>query len=95
MTETPLVPADRQKMTRANCDEICVCHFCPAIEAFRSIKFHTIAIGDNYNDTPMLGAADKGILFHPSETVKRDFPQFTVVENHGDLKTPVAAFLRE
>jgi hypothetical protein len=41
----------------------------------------------------MLGAADKGILFHPSETVKRDFPQFTVVENHGDLKTQVAAFL--
>jgi phosphoserine/homoserine phosphotransferase len=67
--------------------------FSPTIEAFRPIKLHTIAIGDSYNDTSMPGAADKGILFHPSETVKRDFPQFTVVENHGDLKTPVAAFL--
>jgi phosphoserine/homoserine phosphotransferase len=64
-----------------------------AIEAFRSIKFRTLAIGDSYNDTSMLGAADKGVLFHPSETVKRDFPQFTVVENHGDLKTQVEAFL--
>ncbi|MBT7903981.1 MAG: bifunctional phosphoserine phosphatase/homoserine phosphotransferase ThrH, partial [Porticoccaceae bacterium] len=35
-----------------------------AIVAFKSLYYRTIAAGDSYNDTTMLGEADAGILFH-------------------------------
>ncbi|MCG6870933.1 MAG: bifunctional phosphoserine phosphatase/homoserine phosphotransferase ThrH, partial [Gammaproteobacteria bacterium] len=40
-----------------------------AVLAFRDLKFRTIAAGDSYNDTSMLGAADAGILFRPPDKV--------------------------
>lgn len=62
-------------------------------EAFRRLNFRVLAVGDSYNDTSMLLAADRGILFRPSATVVRDFPQFQVVETHADLRTRVETFL--
>lgn len=47
-----------------------------SIESLRSLGFHTTAVGDSFNDISMLRAADRGILFRPSETV---------VNAHGDL----------
>jgi phosphoserine/homoserine phosphotransferase len=45
-----------------------------AVEALRSLGFRTAAVGDSYNDTTMLAAADQGILFRPPENVVHDFP---------------------
>jgi phosphoserine/homoserine phosphotransferase len=64
-----------------------------SVQAFRQIAFRTIAVGDSYNDTTMLSAADRGVLFRPSANVVRDFPQFPVVTDHGQLRTQVEAFL--
>jgi phosphoserine/homoserine phosphotransferase len=61
-----------------------------AIMALKLLNFSVIAAGDSYNDTSMLTEADAGILFRPSATVVRDFPQFPVTETYAELQ---AAFL--
>lgn len=58
-----------------------------AVEAFRGLNYETIAMGDSYNDTAMLTAADHGVLFRPPENVVKEFPQFPVIETFADLKT--------
>jgi phosphoserine/homoserine phosphotransferase len=60
------------------------------VAALRELNFRTIAAGDSYNDTAMLGEADAGILFHPPQNVIRDFPQFPVAFTYEELK---AAFV--
>lgn len=57
-----------------------------AVEAFRSINLNTIAAGDSYNDTSMLGAADAGILFCPPDNVIKEFPQFPVALDYQELR---------
>ena len=49
-----------------------------AVQSFAALGFRTAAVGDSYNDTAMLDAADCGILFRPPDNVIRDFPQFPV-----------------
>jgi phosphoserine/homoserine phosphotransferase len=56
-----------------------------SVLAFRSLNFHTIAVGDSYNDATMLGAAHAGILFRPPENVIVEFPQFTVARTYEEL----------
>jgi phosphoserine/homoserine phosphotransferase len=56
-----------------------------AVTAFRQLNFQTIATGDSYNDTAMLGAADYGILFRAPDNVAREFPQFPVVRTYDAL----------
>ena len=57
-----------------------------AVEALRSLRFSTIAVGDSYNDTAMLAEADQGILFRPPEDVAREFPQFPVTRGYDELR---------
>lgn len=61
-----------------------------SVEALRSVNFRTIATGDSYNDTTMLGAADAGILFCPPDNVVKEFPQFPVTRNYDELKAEFA-----
>jgi phosphoserine/homoserine phosphotransferase len=62
-----------------------------AVIALRGLGFQTIAAGDSYNDTRMLGEADQGVLFRPPENVIREFPQFAVTRSYEELR---AAFER-
>jgi len=62
-----------------------------AVESLRALAFRTVAAGDSYNDTTMLGAADAGILFRPPANVIADFPQFPVTTTYDELR---AAFVR-
>lgn len=64
-----------------------------AVEAFRSLGFRTAAVGDSYNDTAMLSAADQGILFRPPDNVMRDFPQFPVTRSYAELRRAIEQFL--
>ena len=57
-----------------------------AVLALRSIGFRVIAVGDSYNDTTMLGAADQGILFRPPANVIAEFPQFLVLAEYNQLR---------
>lgn len=62
-----------------------------AIEAFRGLNFRTVAAGDSYNDTAMLAAADRGILFRAPENVVREFPQFPLTTNYTELMAAIEA----
>lgn len=57
-----------------------------SVLAFKTLYYRVIAAGDSYNDTSMLGEADRGILFHAPENVIREFPQFPAVHTFEDLK---------
>ncbi|MDF1741827.1 MAG: bifunctional phosphoserine phosphatase/homoserine phosphotransferase ThrH [Verrucomicrobiales bacterium] len=61
-----------------------------AVKRFHELQFKVIATGDSYNDTTMLGEADRGILFSPPQNVIDEFPQFPVALDYTALK---AAFL--
>lgn len=58
-----------------------------AVEAFRGLNFAVIAVGDSYNDTNMLRAADVGILFRPPDNVIAEFPQFPVTRTYEELRS--------
>ena len=64
-----------------------------AVETFRSLNFRVIAMGDSYNDTSMLKAADFGILFRPPENVIKEFPQFPVFTEYEDIKKHIDQIL--
>jgi phosphoserine / homoserine phosphotransferase len=57
-----------------------------AVEALKSLDFWVIAMGDSYNDTTMLGAADAGILFRPPANIIAEFPQFPVIYEYNRLR---------
>jgi phosphoserine/homoserine phosphotransferase len=59
------------------------------VRALRALNFSTIAAGDSYNDTAMLGEADAGILFHPPQNVIKEFPQFPVCYTYEELKSTI------
>ncbi len=66
-----------------------------AVRAFRELRFRTVAVGDSYNDTAMLGAADQGIFFRPPSHIARQFPGYPVVESYPDLDLLLDAILGE
>lgn len=65
-----------------------------AVRAFKQLGFRVLAMGDSYNDTGMLAAADHGILFRPPANVIAAFPQFAVLEEYMPLRDAISAFLR-
>ncbi len=62
-----------------------------AVEAFRALRFATVAAGDSYNDIGMLEEADRGILFAPPERVQTDYPQLPVCLDYAELQRQVEA----
>ncbi len=63
-----------------------------AVEHFRQLNFTVIAGGDSYNDTAMLGAAHFGMLFRPSEKVRREFPQYPVATTYLEMDALIRDF---
>jgi phosphoserine / homoserine phosphotransferase len=57
-----------------------------AVAAFKSLNFLTMAAGDSYNDTAMLGEADAGFFFRPPEHLPKEFPQFPVTQTYRELQ---------
>ena len=57
-----------------------------AVAAFKSLSFRTLAAGDSYNDTAMLGEADAGFFFRPPEQLPKEFPQFPVTQTYAELQ---------
>jgi phosphoserine/homoserine phosphotransferase len=57
-----------------------------SVAAFKALNFFTMAAGDAYNDTAMLGEADAGFFFCPPEHLPKEFPQFPVTKNYEELQ---------
>jgi phosphoserine/homoserine phosphotransferase len=57
-----------------------------SVQALKAIRFRVLAVGDSYNDAPMLAEADAGILFRPPDRIATEFPQFPVARTYADLQ---------
>ena len=57
-----------------------------AVAALKSLNLFTMAAGDSYNDTAMLGEADAGFFFRPPDHLPKEFPEFPVTQNYGELQ---------
>ena len=57
-----------------------------SVAAFKSLNFFTMAAGDAYNDTAMLGEADAGFFFRPPDHLPKEFPQFPVTQTYNELQ---------
>jgi phosphoserine/homoserine phosphotransferase len=57
-----------------------------AVAALKSLNFFTMAAGDSYNDTAMLGEADAGFFFRPPDHLPKEFPRFPVTQSYGELQ---------
>ena len=66
-----------------------------AAASFRTLGFRVAAIGDSYNDTRMLAAADQGILFRPPANVIAEYPQFPVATTYVELRALLDRFLAD
>ena len=56
-----------------------------AVEAFRSLNYRVMAVGDSYNDMSMLTAADAGILFRAPDNVRAEHPRYPCCTSYEDL----------
>ena len=64
-----------------------------SVAAFKSLQFQVVAIGDSYNDTAMLAAADTGILFRPPDAIATEFPQFPVMREYAQLRRHIEGMI--
>ncbi len=62
------------------------------VQAFQSLNYKVIGIGDSYNDMGMLEQSEKGILFRPPESVVRDYPQYPITLNYTELETLIKEY---
>jgi len=66
-----------------------------AVRRLKELNFRVVAAGDSYNDTAMLGEANRGIFFQPPESIVREFPQFTVTRDYVALRREIDQAFRE
>ena len=65
-----------------------------AVLRLKQLNFEVVAAGDSYNDTAMLAAADRGILFRAPDNVVREFAQFPVTSSYAELSVAIDAGFR-
>jgi len=65
-----------------------------SVKALHALNFKVIAAGDSYNDTSMLQEADRGIFFRPPENIIKEFPQFPVTREYGELRAAIEEAVR-
>ena len=64
------------------------------VEAFATLNYEIIAMGDSYNDISMLTTADHGILFCPPENVIEEYPELPVTQNYDELREVLSKVLK-
>jgi phosphoserine/homoserine phosphotransferase len=64
-----------------------------AVSAFQSLNYKVIAAGDSFNDTTMLGEADKGFFFHAPASIRAQFPHFQAFDCYKELLSAIKAEL--
>ncbi len=63
------------------------------VQAFQSLTYEVIAIGDSYNDMGMIQQADHGILYCPPENVVKDYPRYPVTGNYAELTSLINKYI--
>lgn len=62
-----------------------------AVASLKELNFRVHAAGDSYNDTTMLGEADRGVLFRCPDAVAQAFPQFQRTQTYAQLRDALLA----
>ena len=62
-----------------------------AIDAFKSLNYKTLAVGDSFNDLGMLQKADHGIFYQPPAEISAQYEQIPVAPDYETLKTMISA----
>lgn len=65
-----------------------------AVEAFKNLNFKVVSVGDSYNDLSMLRAADKAVLYRPTEKFAAENSDLPVAQNYEELKETLETFLK-
>jgi len=63
------------------------------VDAFHSLNYKVIAVGDSYNDISMLRKADHGILYNPPQNVADEHPDLKVVKTYPSLKRIISQII--
>ena len=66
-----------------------------AVEAFRSLNFEVISTGDSYNDLSMLRAADRAVLFRPTDKFAAENPDLPVARDYAELREFFSRYVGE
>lgn len=59
------------------------------VAALRGVGFDVTAIGDSYNDTKMMLAADRAFFMHAPESIEKEFPQFPAFHSYEKLRAAI------
>ena len=57
-----------------------------SVKAFQALRYRVLAVGDSYNDIPMLDQADLGFFYRCPATVANEFPKFARAEDYEALQ---------
>jgi len=61
-----------------------------SVKAFQALRYRVLAVGDSYNDVPMLDQADRGFFYRCPANVATEFPKFPRAEDYDALQTLLA-----
>ena len=62
-----------------------------SVKAFQSLRYRVLAVGDSYNDIPMLDQADHGFFYRCPAAVAAEYPQFPCAQSYAALQQLLAA----
>lgn len=65
------------------------------VEAFKALNFKVISTGDSYNDLSMLRAANRAVMFRPTQKFAAENPDLEVAQNYAQLKDAFERFMAE
>jgi len=63
------------------------------VKALQKLNYKVIAIGDSYNDIPMLRNADHGILYNPPLNVIDEHPDLPVITSYDKLEVFISELI--
>lgn len=63
------------------------------VEAFKALNFDVFSTGDSYNDLSMLRAADKAVMYRPTEKFAAENADLPVARNYDELKEAFSRFM--
>jgi len=61
------------------------------VKAFNELNYHSVAVGDSYNDINMLNEANQGILFRTTKKIAAEFPNLPVFYDYEDLRNALVS----
>ena len=61
-----------------------------SVRAFQGLGYRVHAVGDSFNDVPMLEQADRAFFFRAPDAIAERFPAFRRAEEYGDLERLLA-----